>query len=190
MLIVLTGPASSGKDTILAKLLEKYPQMKRVVTTTTRFQRPGEVEGKDYHFVTRSQFEQMIKDGKFIEYVHFFGNLYGTTKKALEPLTSGKDLIWRVEISRAAQIKELFSQKLGIKTLVLYIDVPDWKILEVRMRKRGTPDDKIKERLEKDKEDFKKYGSKFTNVIYNAEGKLDETVEKIINLVHLEGGLH
>lgn len=175
MLIILTGPASSGKDTIMQALLQKFPAMKRVISTTTREKRPGEIEGKDYYFVTQPQFEQMIKAGKFLEYVQFHNNFYGTTKDELAPLSQGHDLIWRVEMSRAAKAKD---------ALVLYIDAPDWQILRDRMRKRGMSDEQIEERLSRDKADFVKYGSNFKNIIYNEEGKLEQTMEKIFNLIN------
>lgn len=175
MLIILTGPASSGKDTIMKALLQKYPAMKRVISTTTRGKRPGEIEGKDYYFVTRPQFEQMTKDGKFLEYVQFHNNFYGTTKDELAPLSEGYDLVWRVEMSRAAKAKE---------ALVLYIDAPDWQILRDRMRKRGMSDEEIEERLKKDQADFAKYGSELKRIIYNEEGKLEQTMAKIFYLIN------
>ena len=174
MLIVLTGPASSGKDTIMQALLQRYPDMKRVISTTTREKRPGEVEGKDYYFVNKEQFEQMIRDNKFFEYVEFHGNLYGTAKDELEPFTQSQDLIWRVEMSRASKVKN---------GLVLYIDVLDWQILRDRMRKRGMSDEEIKERLNRDKADFAKFGANFKHIIYNEEGKLNETIGQIAGII-------
>lgn len=174
MLIILTGPASSGKDTIMKDLLQKYPDMGRIISTTTREKRPGEIEGKDYYFVSREQFGKMINDGKFFEYVEFHNNFYGTTKDELAPLSEGHDLVWRVEMSRAAKAKE---------ALVLYIDAPDWQILKNRMRKRGMSEEEIEERLKKDQADFKKYGSEFKNIIYNEEGKLNETIGQIAKII-------
>lgn len=174
MLIILTGPASSGKDTIMHSLLQRNPSMKRVISTTTRGKRPGEIEGKDYHFVSRKQFEQMIKENKFFEYVEFHGNFYGTTKDQLSPLSEGNDLIWRVEMSRAAKVKD---------ALVLYIDAPDWQILRDRMKKRGMSDEEIEERLSRDKADFAKYGANFKRIIYNEEGKLKETINQIAEII-------
>lgn len=180
MLIILTGPASSGKDTIMQLLLQKYPSLKRVISTTTREKRPGEAEGKDYYFVTRPQFEQMIKAGKFLEYVQFHGNSYGTTKDELAPLSENRDLIWRVEMSRAAKVKE---------ALVLYIDVLDWQILRNRMKMRGMSEEQISQRLTRDKADFAKYGANFKNIIYNEEGKLEETINRIVEIIKANFGL-
>lgn len=174
MLIILTGPASSGKDTIMHRLLRKFPKMKRVISTTTRERRPGEVEGKDYHFVSRERFEQMVKGGKFLEYVEFDGNFYGTAKDELAPLSQSQALLWRVEMSRAAKVKD---------ALVLYIDVPDWNVLRKRMKQRGMSNADIETRLTQDKADFEKFGARFKNIIYNEEGKLPQTMEKIYQLI-------
>src|SRR3989338_6465224 len=132
MVIVLTGPASAGKDTILLKLLEKYPNLKRVVTTTSRAPREGELSGKDYNFVSREEFEDMINKEEMLEYVNFSGNYYGTTKSALEETG---DLIWRVETSRAANVEDVIPE--NVQAQVFYIGSPDWKVLENRMRVRG-----------------------------------------------------
>lgn len=175
MLIILTGPASSGKDTIMQALLQRNPSLKRVISTTTREKRPREIEGKDYYFVSRELFEQMIKSGKFLEYVDFFGNFYGTTKDELAPLSAGQNLIWRVEMSRASKVRD---------GLVLYIDVPDWQILRDRMKKRGMSEEQISQRLTQDKSDFAKYGANFKHIIYNEEGRLDETMQQIDTLIN------
>lgn len=177
MLIVLTGPASSGKDTILLKLLEKHPNFKRVVTTTTRPPRSGEVNGVDYNFASRARFEEMIKNNEMLEYVDFSGDFYGTTKDAI----GSGDLIWRVETSRAAKAEEVLPE--NVQALVIYIDSPDWKILENRMKVRGMTEDQIRLRLTKDKEDFEKYGSAFKHIVMNEEGKLASTIDKIEQII-------
>lgn len=184
MLVVLTGPASSGKDTIVSNLLAKYPKLSRVITTTTRLKRPNEVEDKDFHFVTKVKFEEMINNGEFLEYVEFLNDLYGTTKQAINPALLGQDLIWRVETSRAAKVSEVLPPEIFKHTLVIYIDVSDWKILENRMEKRGMSKDQISQRLEKDKKDFEEFGGFFQNIVHNEEGKLEETISKIETLIN------
>lgn len=183
MLIVLTGPASAGKDTAALELLKIYSGLKRVVSTTTRPKRPGEMEGRDYHFVTKEEFEKMIQNQDMLEYVDFSGNYYGTTKKELKPLYHGQDLLWRVETSRAAKINEVLPESLGGKTIVIYIDVPDWEILKKRMRKRGMTEAEITQRLNQDESDFQKYKSSFNHIIYNEEGKIKETLDRIKKLI-------
>src|SRR5437763_177518 len=81
VLLVLTGPSGSGKDTVIADLLKHDPRIKRVITTTSRQMRAQEKEGEPYHFVVREKFEQMIAEEAFLEWVEFRGELYGTQKK-------------------------------------------------------------------------------------------------------------
>lgn len=184
MLIVVSGPAASGKDTIVQKLLQKYQNFNRVITTTTRPKRFNEINNRDYFFVNKEAFEQMTKEGKFIEWVDFSGNFYGTTKEAINPAFKGENLIWRVETSRAAKISEILPPDFQNQTLVIYIDVPDWKMLESRMRRRGIGGEEITRRLQKDKEDFQKYGSNFQHIVYNKEGELENTINEISKLIN------
>src|SRR3990167_5184728 len=83
VLLVLTGPSGAGKDSVMAKLHQKYPQINRVITTTTRTMRPNESEGNPYQFITRDEFEQRRLNNLFFEWVEFRGELYGTEKKSL-----------------------------------------------------------------------------------------------------------
>ena len=191
MLIVLTGPGSSGKDTIQAKILQKYPNMQRLLTTTSREKRTGEVEGKDYNFISRSEFLNGIKNERFLEYVEFGGNFYGTTRNAFRSVLESKDVVWRIEMSRAGRISEFFNdsfdqdtaQKLIRSTLIIYIDVPDWNILKERMRARGNNDEQIERRITQDKSDFETYGGSFKHIVMNYPNKLDETYEKVEDLI-------
>lgn len=191
MLIVLTGPGSSGKDTIALKLLEKLPNLKKVVTTTSRTLRDGEVDGMDYNFVSRAQFEQMIKNGQLLEYVDFSDEFYGTTRDAFKAVFAGQDAIWRIEMSRAGRISEFLTdsfspeeaERLLQNTKVIYIDVPNWDILKERMRARGTSEEAIERRLTQDKSDFEEYGNSFKHTVMNVPGKLEETLNKIMEII-------
>lgn len=186
MLIVLTGPGAVGKDAVVNNMLKKYPNFQRVITTTSRIPRDWEKDGKDYYFVDSHNFETLIRNGKLLEYVNFAGNHYGTTKEALKPFIEGKDMIWKVEITRGAQVEQLITENysnladdLLKKIKVFYIDVPDWNILRERLQKRGLTHDDVEKRLEADKADWEKYKDKFKNIIMNIPGKLDITVEEI-----------
>src|SRR5438874_2601266 len=105
MLLVLTGKTASGKDTIKAKLLEKFPNFASVITTTSRAPRSGEVEERDYHFLSREEFEEKVKAGDFAEHVEYGGNLYGTYKTELERGLNS-DVLWRIDPSRAGEIRD------------------------------------------------------------------------------------
>lgn len=190
MLIVLTGPGAVGKDAVVNSILKKYPNISRVITTTSRTPRPWEKDGKDYHFIGSIQFENLIRAGKLLEYVNFAGNYYGTTKEALKPFIEGKDMIWKVEITRGAQINEFFAEHFSNladdligKAKIIYLDVSSWNILRERLRKRGLNNDEIEKRLEADKRDWEKYKDRFKNIVINEPGKLDQTVEEVSHLI-------
>lgn len=200
MLIVLTGPGSSGKDTIQSKLLGRYPRVQRLVTTTSRPKRESETDGKDYNFIGRDEFLKRIQEGDFLEYVEFGGNFYGTTKDAFKPVLEGYDVVWRIEMSRAGGLKEFFTEsftpdtaeKLLKNTLIIYIDVPNWNILKERMKARGDSNEEIEKRIAQDKSDFETYGGSFKHIVMNHPEKLDETIDKIDAILenHAPHSLH
>lgn len=106
VLLVLTGPTGSGKDTLFAKLLEKDPKILKIITTTSREKRVNETEGNPYFFLTREEFEKQISKDAFFEWVEFRGALYGTQKKTLmDALEKGVDVIWRIEAKGVKNIQ-------------------------------------------------------------------------------------
>lgn len=175
-LFILTGKTASGKDTIISKLLSRLPDFKKVVTTTSRAGRPGEKKGVDYFFLSREDFKQKIEKGDFFEYVEYGGNFYGTEKTQLRD--TGQGLIWRIDPSRAGKIRELIDSPV----LVIYLTVPDAIVLE-RLKKRGFNKEEIKKRMEDDKIFWEEYKDNYDFVVENVPGKLDETVDKIIQII-------
>lgn len=144
-LIIISGPSGSGKSTICRRLLED-DRFKWSISATTRKPRPGEVDGREYHFLTRQEFEEGIRRGDFIEYAEVSGNLYGTPKeKLLQELDKGNVLIAEVDVQGGMNLMRAFPQAISI-----FVEPPglDTSILEERLRKRGKDDEKtIKERL-------------------------------------------
>lgn len=177
MLLVLTGKTASGKDTIKNALLEKFPHLKKVVTTTSRPPRDGETNGMDYHFVTRAEFEKKIESGEFAEHVEYGGNLYGTERKELEQALN-QDLIWKIDPSRAGKIRQLIKREL----LVIYIYTADDVILK-RLKERGLSEEEIKKRMADDKKIWLKYKNNYDFVVENVPGKLDQTINEIVNII-------
>lgn len=175
-LIILTGKTASGKDAVISKLLSRIPAFKKVITITSRPPRPEEKNGVDYNFVTREDFKQKIAKGDFLEYVEYGGNFYGTEKVQLEKPEGG--LIWRIDPSRAGRIRELIDTPF----LVIYLAAPDSIILE-RLRKRGFSQDDIEKRMQEDKRFWEEYRNSYDFVVENVPGKLDQTVDKIINII-------
>lgn len=144
-LIIISGPSGSGKSTICRRLLEDG-RFKWSISATTRKPRPGEVGGREYHFLTRQEFEEGMRRGDFIEYAEVSGNLYGTPKeKLLQELDKGNVLIAEVDVQGGMNLMRAFPQAISI-----FVEPPglDTSILEERLRKRGKDDEKtIKERL-------------------------------------------
>lgn len=169
MLIVITGKTAAGKDTLMHKLLAKYPDLKRVITTTSRAIRLGEKNGVDYNFVSKKEFERKINNGDFIEYVEYGGNLYGTEKSQLK---ADEDLIWRIDPSRAGKVKGL----------VIYLTVSDEVVLQ-RLKGRGLSQEEIDKRMTEDKRFWEQFKDNYDFVVENVPGKLDETLDKIVKII-------
>lgn len=137
ILIVVSGFSGSGKGTIMKQLLKKYEaQYALSVSATTRQPRPGEVDGKEYFFRTKEQFEQMIEQEELIEYAKYVDNYYGTPKAYVEEqLAAGKDVILEIEIQGALKVKKKFPD-----TLLLFVTPPSAEVLRARLIGRGTED--------------------------------------------------
>lgn len=105
LLFVLSSPSGAGKTTLSRKLLQREPDMVMSVSVTTREPRPGETDGKDYHFISRAQFDDMVKDGELLEYAEVFGNGYGTPIKPVQDwLADGKDVLFDIDWQGTQQI--------------------------------------------------------------------------------------
>jgi guanylate kinase len=151
-LIVLTGPSGVGKGTLLRALLTRHPELYYSVSATTRQPRPGEIDGKDYYFTSRSQFEKLVANGEFLEWAEFAGNYYGTPREAvLSQIRAGKSVVLEIELEGARQIRESFPSARSI-----FILPPNLVELEQRIRGRGQdPEEAIARRLRRAEEEIK-----------------------------------
>jgi guanylate kinase len=147
-LIVFTGPSGVGKGTLLRALRQRYPFLKLSISATTRAPRPGEEHGKDYYFVSREEFLDMVERGEFLEWAEFAGNCYGTPKNTLvDQLEAGDWVILEIELEGARQVRESFPQ-----ALQLFVLPPSLEELEYRIRQRGKDaDTAIERRLQRAK---------------------------------------
>ena len=152
VLLVLAGPAGSGKTTLCERMVAEVPGFARIITSTTRAPRPGEVDGVHYHFLTPEQFDTKVAAGEFLEWawVHKTGNRYGTlASSVLEPLAAGRSLIINVDVQgvesfcRAAQANPLLAKRMG--TVFINVPIPD---LRVRLTGRGESEAEIAHRME------------------------------------------
>ncbi|MBD2359997.1 guanylate kinase [Anabaena minutissima FACHB-250] len=132
-LIVLTGPSGVGKGTLMRSLLQRHPELYYSVSATTRTPRPGEIDGKNYYFISRNKFEQLVAQGEFLESAEFAGNYYGTPREAvLNQVQSGGLVVLEIELEGARQIRASFPEALSI-----FILPPSFTELEKRIRERG-----------------------------------------------------
>jgi guanylate kinase len=181
LLIVVSGPAGSGKGTV-AKRLIKTGTVVYSVSATTRAPRPGEVEGESYYYITRESFMERIKSGDMIEHTEYCGNFYGTPKKeTLAMLESGKNVILELEVEGAMNIKAQYPEAV----LILFLP-PSFAVQEQRLRKRGTEtEEKICARLERTKEELKRANA-YDYVVYNHDFRDAEAAQKILNIIDAE----
>ena len=181
LLLVISGPAGSGKGTVNAHLL-KTGRFVYSVSATTRAPRPGEVDGVNYHYITREDFADRIANGGMLEYTEYCGNFYGTPKKeAEEALASGKNLILEIEVEGAKQVKSKFPDAI----LILLLP-PSFRAQETRLRGRGTEtEDKILERLARTREELKEIDA-YDYVVLNEDGEDLTAAEDILAIVRAE----
>lgn len=181
ILFVVSAPAGCGKDTILEKALAKDINLCYSVSATTRAMRPGETDGISYYFKTREEFEKMIADGELLEHTEYCGNYYGTPKETVEEtLEGGKNVVLKIEIEGAANVKRLLPD-----SVLIFILPPSMQELDRRLHKRGTEDEEtIKKRL-KQAENEIACADSYDYVIIN--GDLDEAVSDFVSVIKAEG---
>ncbi len=146
ILMVISGPSGCGKGTVIGKLMETQENVSISVSATTRSPREGEVDGVNYHFMDKAEFEALIKNDGMLEYAEYCGNYYGTPKEMVEKkCAEGQDVILEIELQGARQIKEKRPQAVSI-----FIMPPDMEELKRRLVNRKTEDlETIKRRLER-----------------------------------------
>ncbi len=172
-LVVISGPSGAGKDSIVNELKNKNHNVWISVSCTSRDKRPGDIEGETYYFLTRSEFEQKIDEGDFLEYAEYAGNYYGTPKSKIEDkLNHGIDVILVIEIQGALKIKELLPD-----TIFIFILPPSMHELKRRLIDRKTENkDKIYKRFERAYQEINEV-TKYNYVVVN--DNLYEAVDKV-----------
>lgn len=182
LLVVVSGPAGSGKGTVTRMLMD-LPEYAFSVSATTRSPRPGEIDGVNYHYISTEEFERRIQADELLEYTKYCGNYYGTLKKETEAvLESGKNLILEIEVEGAMNVKRLCPDA----AVLIMLLPPSYSVQEQRLRGRATETEEvILRRLERTKEEME-YLSHYDYVVYNYDGKADACAEEIRTIVRAE----
>ena len=176
-LFVLSGSSGVGKGTVLKGFLEKNPDFMLSISCTTRKPRPGEIDGVNYFFISKEEFETCIQENKFLEWAEFAGNFYGTKKKYINQcLEEGKNVILEIDTQGALQVKKQMPE-----AVLIFICPPSFEALENRLRGRHTEDEAtIQKRLEEVKKELER-AEKFDYKIVNDE--LEDAISRLEKIV-------
>ena len=180
LLVVYSGFSGVGKGTIMKEMLKREESFRLSVSATTRAPRPGEVDGREYYFITKEKFLSMIDNDEFLEYAQYADNYYGTPQKAVEDmLNEGYNVFLEIEVQGGVQIMEKCPDCLSI-----FIVPPSLEVLEQRLRGRGTETEEIIEKRMKTALVEQGYTSQYDFVVEN--DIVEKTVDDIINIVKTE----
>ena len=176
-LFVISAPSGAGKTSLVKALLQANLNLNLSISHTTRPLRPGEVDGRDYHFISIDVFKQMLFNEEFLESAEVYGNYYGTSRQWIDEATeSGKNILLEIDCQGAKQIKRAFPESIGIFILPPSIDA-----LASRLKARAQDDDNIiKKRLAATREEVSHIGE-FDYVIVNHH--FDEALKDLISIV-------
>ena len=181
-LFVISGPAGSGKGTIMNILTKRSDEYVLSVSLTSRPMLKGEAEGVNYYYVTREEFEDRIKSGDVLEYTEYCGNYYGTPKApAINAIESGKNLLLEIEVDGAMQIKKAFPE-----AILVMILPPNVNVQRERLVSRGRDsDESIQKRLARTREELK-FADGYDYVFLNEDGRADEVADNFEYVAHDE----
>ena len=181
LLIVLSSPSGAGKTTISRMLLDADDEIAMSVSATTRPMRPGEHEGKAYRFVDDEAFDQMIRDGEFVEWANVFGYRYGTPKSPVkDALREGRDILFDIDWQGARQLEPDFGEHL----VTIFLLPPSMAELEHRLRARGTDSGEvIADRMRRAADEISHW-AEYEYVLINDE--MDECLDKVRAIIASE----
>jgi guanylate kinase len=132
---VITGPSGVGKGTLIERLLERIPELELSISATTREPRPGEMDGRDYHFLSPEEFRRRLEAGDFLEHASYSGNYYGTLRSEVgQRIEQGHSVVLEIEVQGARQVRDA----LGDDAVLIFIAPRDEAVLRERLESRGT----------------------------------------------------
>lgn len=180
ILFVVSSPSGGGKGTLIQRVLKQVPNLSYSVSFTTRAPRNGEVDGREYFFVSGERFEEMVANKEFLEWAHVHGKRYGTARQqVVHEIAEGRDIILEVDVQGAASVRSLIADSVSI-----FILPPSFEILKQRLQARGTDSpEELELRLRNAPTEMKDY-SAFQYVILNDD--LDQATNQMSAIVHAE----
>lgn len=181
---VITGPSGVGKGTLIERLLERVPELELSVSATTRPPRSGEVDGRDYHFLSPEEFDRRVEAGEFLEHAGYSGNRYGTLREEVERrLAEGRSVVLEIEVQGARQVRDAMPD-----AVLVFIAPPDRDALRERLEGRATDSpEAIEERLQTAEMELAAQ-DEFPHVVVNDE--VQKAASELEKLVRAELSLH
>lgn len=175
-LFIVAAPSGAGKTSLVRELLARDGQVRLSISYTTRAARPGEVDGRDYHFVSKEKFIALLEAGEFLESAEVYGNYYGTSERWIrEAMAAGDDILLEIDWQGAAQVRRLFAEAIGV-----FVVPPSLEALQQRLTGRGQDSaEVIARRMAAAREDIS-HVSEFDYVIIN-----DDFAEAVADLCAL-----
>ncbi len=175
LLVVLSGPSGAGKDSVRELLLEWEPRIHRVVTATTRQPRPGEVEGRDYHFISEATFDELMSTGGFIEHAFVYDHRNGVPRIEVEdPMALGRDAVARIDVQGAATLKRLLPQ-----ALLIFISPGSTEETARRMKGRAADTEEEQRRRLEIAEREMTAAEQFDHVVDNRPDELETAARQV-----------
>lgn len=182
--LVITGPSGVGKGTLIEQLLERIPELELSVSATTREPRPGEVDGREYHFLRPEEFERRVEAGDFLEHAAYSAHRYGTLREAVESrLREGRSVVLEIEVQGARQVRAAMPE-----AVLIFIAPPDPAALRERLEGRGTDSPEAIERRLRTAEQELEAQVEFPHVIVNDD--MQKAASELESLVRAQLSLH
>ena len=179
MFVIVSGPSTVGKSTVVSAVIARTPKAMRLVTATTRKPRDGEVDGKDYFFVSHEEFDALRENGELLEWSEHFGNYYGTIRKNCEEQCARHPVVFGVLDINGARAAR---QALPETTVTVFIEPENEADLVKRMRARSHGEDEQEERIARARLELAA-AHEYDHRIRNADGKLHEAVDALSRII-------